>query len=445
MDKMEKFSDSELDKLMCHLLCSGTPLTGLTKIVTEENLTKIALVVSEIFNEQGSLVELNGPVNICGDLHGQYGDLLRLFNKCGFPPETNYLFLGDYVDRGPSSIETVSLLFCYKIKYPESVFLLRGNHETRPVNQVYGFYEECLRRYSEELYNVYSDTFMFMPFCGLVGDKILCMHGGISPMLKNLDQLRNLKRPLEPVGPIMEMDVLWADPLAGINGFVPNRRGASYYFGEDALNEMLQILDLDMVVRAHQVVQDGFEFFANRKLVTIFSAPHYCGQFNNAAAVLKVTEDLSCSFVQLKPYVMEGDRDNKTIPTFAPERERKAYTPQLESTRMPVAPPEKAKPSPEKMKAAFEKPKFSTEKTKFSSDMSKGSNEFSSDSNDSKKEKSQGARSRSREKSGKSGKTFKDGIKKELSRAHTSDSTQTSEKTEKTYKKIRDRRKPTKK
>ncbi|CAD5207971.1 unnamed protein product [Bursaphelenchus xylophilus] len=319
-ERVVRFDGSELDDLICDLLCCGQH--GLTKTVRESALVKICHGALEVFREQEMMVELDGPVNVCGDIHGQYGDLLRLFDKCGFPPDSNYLFLGDYVDRGPNSIETVSLLFCYKLKYPYNVFLLRGNHETRAVNQMYGFNEECQRRYSARLYAAFSDTFSYMPLTALIGDRILCMHGGIAPNARTLDQMRNIKRPLEPAGQTIEMDLLWSDPLPGIKGFIPNKRGASVCFGEDALNEKLQLMDVDMVVRGHQVVQDGFEFFANRKLVTVFSAPHYCGQFNNAGAVMKVTEDLQCSFVLLKPYMMDGEREDKEIDTVVPERER---------------------------------------------------------------------------------------------------------------------------
>ena len=123
------------------------------------------------------------PVNICGDTHGQYADLLRLFEVGGFPPESNYLFLGDYVDRAKQSIEVITLVLCFKIKYPETFFLLRGNHECASLNRIYGFYDECKRRYSVKLWRIYADCFNCMPIAALVEDKIFCMHGGLSPDL----------------------------------------------------------------------------------------------------------------------------------------------------------------------------------------------------------------------------------------------------------------------
>merc|ERR1712032_287687 len=135
---------------------------------------------------QSALLELEAPIKICGDVHGQFQDLLRLFEYGGLPPESNYLFLGDYVDRGKQSIETISLLLAYKVKYPCNMFLLRGNHETATITRMYGFYDECKRRYNTKVWKRFIDAFNCLPVCALVQEKILCMHGGISPDLTNL-------------------------------------------------------------------------------------------------------------------------------------------------------------------------------------------------------------------------------------------------------------------
>ncbi|CAN1840921.1 Serine/threonine-protein phosphatase PP1 isozyme 1, partial [Linum perenne] len=175
--------------------------------------------------------------NLTGDIHGQYSDLLRIFENAGFPPRANYLFLGDYVDRGKQSLETICLLMAYKIKYPENMFLLRGNHECASLNRIYGFYDECKRRYSVRLWKLFTDSFNCLPVAALIEEKILCMHGGLSPDLHSLDQ----------------------------------------------------------------VMEDGYEFFANKQLVTIFSAPNYCGEFDNAGGMMSVDGDLLCSFQILRP------------------------------------------------------------------------------------------------------------------------------------------------
>ncbi len=132
-----------------------------------------------------------------GDIHGQFYDLLRLFEYGGYPPESNYLFLGDYVDRGKQSLETICLLLAYKIKYSENFFLLRGNHECAAINKVYGFYDECKRRYSIKLWKIFTDCFNCFPVAASIDDKILCMHGGLSPELHSIDQLKKIVRPTD--------------------------------------------------------------------------------------------------------------------------------------------------------------------------------------------------------------------------------------------------------
>ncbi|CCD70686.2 Serine/threonine-protein phosphatase [Caenorhabditis elegans] len=256
-----------------------------------------------IFNKQPMLIEANSPINICGDIHGQFSDLLRLFDKNGFPHRANYLFLGDYVDRGKHCLETILLLFAYKVIFPNHFFMLRGNHECSLINKIYGFYDECQRRYNKpSVYVSFEGVFSDMPLTALVGQRILCMHGGVSKMLQNVSQLRAIKRPFDNPEPnTLAIDILWSDPTNFQKGWNPNSRGVSYVFGSDALRKLLDRLQIDLVVRAHQVVQDGYEFFANRRLVTIFSAPFYCGQFDNAAAVMYVNKNLVCSFVVLRP------------------------------------------------------------------------------------------------------------------------------------------------
>jgi serine/threonine-protein phosphatase PP1 catalytic subunit len=255
----------------------------------------------EVFLQQSSLVELEAPLKICGDIHGQYHDLLRLFEFGEFPPFSNYLFLGDYVDRGKQSIETIALLLAYKVKFPENFFLLRGNLECASITRIYGLYDECKRRYSIKLWKEFISVFEAMPFSALIDDKILCMHGGLSPMLHDIDQIRKVSRPCDVGDSGLVCDLLWADPDREFAGWAENDRGVSYVFGEDVVAGFLKKLDMDLVVRAHQVVEDGYEFFARRQLVTLFSAPNYCGEFDNAGAMMNVDDSLMCSFKILKP------------------------------------------------------------------------------------------------------------------------------------------------
>lgn len=250
---------------------------------------------------QPSLLELSPPVKVVGDVHGQYGDLIRIFTKCGFPPQTNYLFLGDYVDRGKQSLETILLLLCYKIKYPENFFLLRGNHECANVTRVYGFYDECKRRCNIKTWKLFIDTFNTLPIAAIVAGKIFCVHGGLSPVLNSMEEIRNIARPTDVPDFGLLNDLLWSDPADTMNEWEDNERGVSYVFSRVAINKFLQKFGFDLVCRAHMVVEDGYEFFNDRTLVTVFSAPNYCGEFDNWGAVMSVSDELLCLFELLDP------------------------------------------------------------------------------------------------------------------------------------------------
>lgn len=199
----------------------------------------LCLKSREIFLQQPILLELEAPLKICGkcnsivqvaklhklkygyhslrspfagDIHGQYTDLLRLFEYGGFPPEANYLFLGDYVDRGKQSLETICLLLAYKIKYPENFFLLRGNHECASINRIYGFYDECKRRFNIKLWKTFTDCFNCLPIAAIIDEKIFCCHGGLSPDLQGMEQIRRIMRPTDVPDTGLLCDLLWSDP-----------------------------------------------------------------------------------------------------------------------------------------------------------------------------------------------------------------------------------------
>jgi len=254
-----------------------------------------------IIKEQKMLVELEAPLHVCGDIHGQYYDLLRIFEHCGYPGEYNYLFLGDYVDRGKQSLETVCLLLCYKIKFPEKVTLLRGNHESSVTNRIYGFYDECKRRYNVRIWRSFTDLFNWLPVAAIIDEKILCMHGGLSPELKNLQNITDISRPTDIPDTGLLCDLLWSDPDKDCVEYDENDRGVSVIFGEKIVQDFNKKNDLDLIIRAHQVVDDGYEFFAQRQLITIFSAPNYCGEFDNSAGIMIIDESLTCSLKVLRP------------------------------------------------------------------------------------------------------------------------------------------------
>ena len=294
-------ADDYLEISLKTLLDARQVPPGTEVYLQEEHIVKIVRNAREIFLSQPMLLEVGVPMNICGDTHGQFSDLLRLFEMGGYPPDSNYLFLGDYVDRAKQSIEVITLCLIYKIKYPEQFFLLRGNHECASLNRIYGFYDECKRRYSVKLWRIFADCFNCMPVAAVVEDKILCMHGGLSPDLDNLAQIFDIPRPTDVPDEGLLCDLLWSDPDPDVMGWGYNSRGVSYTFGHDVIQDFLGRHDLDLICRAHQVVEDGYKFEANRQLCTIFSAPNYCGEFDNAGAILTVREDLVCSFKVMRP------------------------------------------------------------------------------------------------------------------------------------------------
>lgn len=251
---------------------------------------------------------VSAPVTLVGDVHGQVYDVLELFKIGGPVPHTNYLFLGDYVDRGPFSVETITLLALLKLRHPERMTLLRGNHESRQITQVYGFYAECFRKFgSSQIWSHFTELFDYLPIAALVGGSILAVHGGLSPSIHHLDQIRILDRFAEIPhdGPLA--DLMWSDPDPDKSGFVISPRGAGYVFGQDVVAKFMQLNRLVHIVRAHQLCMSGYQVLFEDSLSTVWSAPNYCYRFGNTASILEVSEDLSRFF---------------NVYTAAPESER---------------------------------------------------------------------------------------------------------------------------
>tara|TARA_Y100000389_G_scaffold46376_1_gene41335 strand:+ start:6816 stop:7739 length:924 start_codon:yes stop_codon:yes gene_type:complete len=254
------------------------------------------------------LIKTHCPIHICGDIHGQFECLLKIFNLKGYPSQHNrYLFLGDYVDRGKQSIEVFCLLLCYKLLFPNDIFLLRGNHETESVSRMYGFYDECKRRYSIKMYRSFVDVFNCLPIAAVLGMKnqsplAFCCHGGLSPNLQYYNAIQYIKRPTDVPDEGIICDLLWSDPDTEENrkGWNESERGVSYVFGKDVIKKFLKDNNLELIIRAHQVVEDGYEFYANRDLVTVFSASNYCGEFDNLGGIISLDENLLCGVTVFK-------------------------------------------------------------------------------------------------------------------------------------------------
>ncbi|GMT14614.1 hypothetical protein PFISCL1PPCAC_29103 [Pristionchus fissidentatus] len=256
---------------------------------------------------QPTLLEFEAPTFVCGDIHGQITDLRRIFHICGYPSTKRFLFLGDYVDRGAHSIEVICVLFALRLLFKNNVYLLRGNHELAHINKSYGFMEDINVRWAsdlpkaKELYRKFNEVFSFLPLAAVVSNKILCMHGGLSPSLNSLDDIRRLERPITtPKG--LAQDILWADPQHGVQGFKHNSmRACSFNFGEKDVEERLKKMGLSKMIRAHQVVQFGWEAFANGRVITVFSASRYQEELYNYAAIIDIQKNLRMEIMMIKP------------------------------------------------------------------------------------------------------------------------------------------------
>jgi serine/threonine-protein phosphatase 6 catalytic subunit len=234
---------------------------------------------------------------VCGDIHGQFYDLMELFRTGGEIPGTNYVFMGDFVDRGHNSVESFELLMCLKARYPESITLLRGNHESRQITQVYGFYEECIRKYGNaNPWKYCVEVFDYLNLAAIIDGSILCVHGGLSPDIRTLDQIRTFDRQVEipHEGPFC--DLMWSDPEE-IETWAMSPRGAGFLFGYKVTSEFNHINGLELICRAHQLVMEGYKYhFPDKNLVTVWSAPNYCYRCGNVAAILSFDEDLEREF-----------------------------------------------------------------------------------------------------------------------------------------------------
>ncbi|KAF1954139.1 Metallo-dependent phosphatase [Byssothecium circinans] len=268
--------------------------------LTEDQALWIIKKGTEVLKAEPNLLEMDAPITVCGDVHGQYYDLMKLFEVGGDPAETRYLFLGDYVDRGYFSIECVLYLWSLKIWYPNTLWLLRGNHECRHLTDYFTFKLECKHKYSETVYEACMESFCALPLAAVMNKQFLCIHGGLSPELHTLEDLKSIDRFREPPTHGLMCDILWADPLEEFGQektndfFIHNHvRGCSYFFSYPAACAFLEKNNLLSIIRAHEAQDAGYRMYRKTRttgfpsVMTIFSAPNYLDVYNNKAAVLK--------------------------------------------------------------------------------------------------------------------------------------------------------------
>jgi len=234
---------------------------------------------------------------VCGDTHGQFYDLCNIFELGGYPSETNpYLFNGDFVDRGSFSLEVILTLIAFKLLYPKHMHLARGNHESKSMNTTYGFEGEVKAKYSESIFELFSAIFCLLPLAHLLNKKVLVIHGGLfSNDNVTIDDIRKLDRNMEPPDSGLMSELLWSDPQP-YPGRAPSKRGVGVAFGPDVTERFLKANNLSLIVRSHEVKDEGYAEEHNGKVITIFSAPNYCDQVGNKGAFIRFQHDMVPKF-----------------------------------------------------------------------------------------------------------------------------------------------------
>jgi diadenosine tetraphosphatase ApaH/serine/threonine PP2A family protein phosphatase len=292
--------------------------------IQESAIEALFVKLSEILDQEPNVLYLPAPTTVCGDIHGQLLDLFSLFQTSGETISENqrYLFLGDYVDRGYSSFETFAYLAYLKVMNPNHMFLLRGNHESREVNQLYGLYNDCMNLYGHAgIWYIVNQVFDLLPIAAVVDDRIFCVHGGLSATITWIDQINLIPRKREidpprdftagrtlpPIDTQGLVDITWSDPEE-VSKFVPNRRGKGSLFGAPQTRKFIRNNKLGdgkgardtpghgFVARSHQIAMKGWNWMHDNNLVIVWSAPNYCYKSGNEACVMKVAPGKAAYF-----------------------------------------------------------------------------------------------------------------------------------------------------
>lgn len=283
---IKQLQTDDLDAILAHLQAG--------KHLDEKCASLLLIKIMEVLYEEPTLLSLQAPIIVCGDIHGQLFDLFELFDTGGDPGENQYLFMGDYVDRGYYSLETFLYLVTLKLKFPKHIWLLRGNHEDREVNKAYGFYEECMKNYGHAgLWNLCQETFDLLPMCALINKKVFATHGGLSPKLPLIEQIPLIERQKNLGTQGVFSDLAWGDPDPTISGWGVSKRGAGWLFGSNPTNIFCQNNKIDLITRAHELVMQGYQYNFSEKVLTVWSAPNYCYVSHNIASVLKLDANLN--------------------------------------------------------------------------------------------------------------------------------------------------------
>ncbi|ELP86026.1 serine/threonine protein phosphatase PP-X isozyme, putative [Entamoeba invadens IP1] len=269
------------------------------ELLPDHTILELCFFSKSLLSREPNVLTLKSPVTVCGNIQGQFHDLLNIFSLGGFPPSTQYLFLGNYVGKGIYNVEVVSLLLLFKLKYPDKIHLIRGNFDTMMLSQLYGFYDECIRKYgSPRVWTLFTDVFNYLPVTAVINETMFCVHAGISQHLRTIDQISFcISRNCEITSESLMADLVWSDPNENIEYIASNNKGAGHYFGEKLVDIFCHVNNLNIITRAHQIQMEGFQFVFNKKVVTLWSAPNYGGRCGNLAAIMKVDEHTNKDFI----------------------------------------------------------------------------------------------------------------------------------------------------
>lgn len=304
-------------------IINETPQQLIHPDLIAEIVEGVAHDVLPLLQAEPSLLQIDSPIVIVGDLHGHLYDLYRVLAHFGMPPAKKYLFLGDLVDRGDCSIQTVSLIFAMKVLYPKNIYILRGNHEFRDISMKSGFYSDIKVMYSsEQMFDAYIEAFQHLPLAALISNTIFCVHGGIGPELKDISQISRIKKPSFAGSEDLINAILWSDPSSNIDTFAPSKRGTGYMYGEEATNKFLEDNRLKYLIRAHECVNEGIRFSCNSRLITVFSASNYCGCQDNVGGALELDENSVFSYYT---YSVEQDIEKGIVIKHEIAHEKKKF------------------------------------------------------------------------------------------------------------------------
>ena len=307
----------EATEIIRQVILSRTqPIRRIKDLLKEELIIKLLKKTENIFTREQLLIDVPSGLHVVGDIHGNIDDLLRIFNEIGYPPEQKYVFLGDYEDRGKFGLEVVILLFALKVKFPQHIFMIRGNHEILHVSQNYGFHSECEMKYSSTLFYHIHQVFNKLPFVALIAKRIICVHGGIGPELQKIKTLRTQIKCSDITENSLLTNIVWSDPRELDKEFTPSDRGVGYYYNSKALTKFLRNNNLDLLIRSHELCNGyNFPYQDTEQCITVFSNTDYVGRKNDAS-IINVSIGLNVTVTNF-PYM--------------PPEEKKAWKPILPS------------------------------------------------------------------------------------------------------------------